>query len=75
MLGVDVVTSRASGAPDGPAAKRLVARALAQGLIVLTCGIQGETIRILVPLTIPDADLEEGLAILQDTITQERVHE
>jgi 4-aminobutyrate aminotransferase/(S)-3-amino-2-methylpropionate transaminase len=68
MLAFDIVKSRDGAQPDGAGAKRLVATALQKGLIVLTCGAHGETVRILVPLTIPDADLDAGLAILGDLI-------
>ena len=57
-----------SAVPDGAAAKRITARALERGLIVLTCGTYGETIRILTPLTIADGDLKDGLQILCDAI-------
>jgi 4-aminobutyrate aminotransferase/(S)-3-amino-2-methylpropionate transaminase len=60
--------------PDAPAAKRLVARALERGLLLLTCGGHGETVRLLMPLTIPDADLDAGLEILAKTI-REVTHE
>jgi 4-aminobutyrate aminotransferase/(S)-3-amino-2-methylpropionate transaminase len=49
---------------DAPAAKALAARALDEGVIVLTCGTHGQTVRLLPPLTIPDEVLEEGLAAL-----------
>ena len=65
MVAFDVVEDRASGAPDAAGAKRLVARALELGLVLLSCGIYGETIRLLAPLTIPDEQLDEGLAILE----------
>jgi 4-aminobutyrate aminotransferase/(S)-3-amino-2-methylpropionate transaminase len=68
MLAFDVVKSHTSLEPDGAGAKRVLATALAKGLIALTCGTQGETIRILVPLTIPDSELEAGLVILGDAI-------
>jgi len=68
MIGFDVVRTRDGAEPDGPGARRIVAAALDKGLILLTCGAQGETIRILVPLTISDADLDAGLAILRDVI-------
>lgn len=61
MIGFDVLKSRSGGEADGPGAKLVTQRALAEGLIVLTCGLQGETIRILLPLTISDATLQEGL--------------
>lgn len=67
MLAFDIVT-RGSGEPDGPGAKRIVASALQAGLIALTCGTYGETIRVLVPLTIDDAELKQGLDILGNAI-------
>ena len=70
MLAFDVVKTHAGAEPDGPAAKRVAARALERGLIVLTCGTFGETLRILVPLTIAEGDLRAGLDILCETIEQ-----
>jgi len=69
MLAFDIV-SRDSGEPDGPGAKRIVANALQAGLIALTCGTYGETIRILVPLTIDDAELKQGLEILGNAVAR-----
>jgi len=40
-------------------------RALEAGLLLLSCGVYGNVIRFLFPLTIEDAVFEEGLAILQ----------
>jgi 4-aminobutyrate aminotransferase/(S)-3-amino-2-methylpropionate transaminase len=71
MMAFDVVKRRTGAQPDGAGAKRLVAAALRQGLLVLTCGAHAETVRILVPLTIPDADLDAGLTILGNLISQE----
>ena len=68
MIAFDLVKSRGSQDPDGDAAKRVTARALENGLILLSCGIYGETIRILVPLTVSDAILEEGLAALESAL-------
>jgi 4-aminobutyrate aminotransferase / (S)-3-amino-2-methylpropionate transaminase / 5-aminovalerate transaminase len=68
MIGFDVLKSRGGGETDGPAAKRVTQRALESGLILLSCGLQGETIRILVPLTIADATLDEGLGKLEQAL-------
>jgi len=70
MLAFDVVKSREGGEPDGATAKRIAAQALDSGLIVLTCGTYGETVRLLTPLTISDAVLKEGLEILVRVIKQ-----
>jgi 4-aminobutyrate aminotransferase/(S)-3-amino-2-methylpropionate transaminase len=56
-----------SGDPQRPAAdltKKLTARARELGLILLSCGIYGNVVRILVPITVEDAVVDEGLAIL-----------
>lgn len=47
---------------------RLVARARDRGLILLSCGAYGNILRILVPLTVSDAQLDRGLAILGDCL-------
>jgi 4-aminobutyrate aminotransferase-like enzyme len=39
-----------------------------RGLILLSCGHEGNVVRILVPHVIEDADLEQGLRILDDAL-------
>ncbi|EQB32190.1 4-aminobutyrate--2-oxoglutarate transaminase [Sphingobium ummariense] len=63
MIGFDIVDPF-TGTADGDGARAVCARALEAGLILLSCGPQGETIRILVPLTASDGVLEEGLSAL-----------
>ncbi len=70
MIGIDVVT--VDGKPDAATTKRILADAASQGLIVLSCGAFSNTIRILVPLTISDAMLDEGLDILERTLVSVR---
>ena len=53
-----------SGAPDAECARRVQAAALQRGLLLLTCGIHGNVIRYLFPLTIEDPLFDEALAIL-----------
>jgi 4-aminobutyrate aminotransferase/(S)-3-amino-2-methylpropionate transaminase len=64
MVAFDVVRERGGFRPDPDATKRVIQAALAEGLILLSCGVGGNTIRILNPLTISDALLDEGLAKL-----------
>lgn len=64
MVAFDVVKKRGTVEPDADATKRVIQAALAEGLILLSCGVDGNTIRILNPLTITDAVLDEGLAKL-----------
>ena len=39
-----------------------------RGLVLLSCGIYGNVIRILVPFAISDEDLEQGLDILESVL-------
>jgi 4-aminobutyrate aminotransferase / (S)-3-amino-2-methylpropionate transaminase / 5-aminovalerate transaminase len=50
--------------PDADLTRRVCAEALKRGLVLLSCGTYANVIRILVPLTVPDAQVEEGLALL-----------
>jgi 4-aminobutyrate aminotransferase / (S)-3-amino-2-methylpropionate transaminase / 5-aminovalerate transaminase len=49
----------------GEETSRITAAAREQGLMLLSCGLYGNVIRILVPFTVTDEDLERGLDILQ----------
>ena len=69
MIAFDMVDR--DGAPDGAEAKRVCARALEAGLILLSCGQFGQAIRILVPLTASDAIVDEGLNALERAVTLE----
>ena len=58
----------ATGAPDAEFAKRVQARAMEAGLILLTCGTYGNVIRFLYPLTIPQAQFDAALAVLAQAL-------
>lgn len=58
----------ANGKPDAEAVKKVQARAIEQGLILLSCGVYGNVLRFLYPLTIPDAQFDRALAILTESL-------
>ena len=64
MVAFDIIKERGSDAPDAEATKRVVQRACDLGLIILSCGVSANTIRILTPLTASDALVDEGLDLL-----------
>lgn len=68
MNAAEFVTDTATNNPDPDLAQRIVAEAEKRGLILLTCGQYNNVIRLLPPLTIPEDQLDEGLAILDDSI-------
>ena len=53
-----------TGAPDADLTKKLQQAALKKGLLLLTCGVYGNVMRFLFPLTIEDSVFEEALQIL-----------
>ena len=71
MLGFDVVTARGSHEIVIDGAKKITARAHAQGLILLGCGAQSEAIRLLFPLTASEAIVDEGMLLLEAALRAE----
>lgn len=59
-----------NGEPSSDLAKQIQAKAMEKGLLLLTCGIYGNSIRFLYPLTIPDAQFKKALEILKDSIEE-----
>ena len=65
-LGPMLAFEFAERAPDQAAA--VVAAAFERDLLLLACGIYGNVIRLLPPLTIDDAELDEGLTLLEESL-------
>lgn len=60
----------AKGAADADTTKKVQAAALKRGLLLLTCGVYGNVIRFLFPLTIEDSVFAEGLAIFDAALAE-----
>ncbi len=69
MVAMELVKNGNASQPDPELTKSIVAEAALRGLILLSCGIRGNVIRILVPLTISDALLSEGLGLLANIVS------
>jgi 4-aminobutyrate aminotransferase/(S)-3-amino-2-methylpropionate transaminase len=65
MVAMELVRDRRADAPDAELTRALVQAAGRRGLVLLSCGVYGNVIRFLAPLTLPDAQLAEGLAIFE----------
>ncbi len=70
MVAFEMVTERGSNKPDADATRALTSKALEHGLILLSCGYYGNTIRLLSPLTISDEQLNEGLDIIEQSLVE-----
>jgi 4-aminobutyrate aminotransferase/(S)-3-amino-2-methylpropionate transaminase len=69
MVAIELCKGGNLSEPDADTAKRLTLEATRRGLILLSCGSYGNVIRILVPLTASDAIVDEGLAIMDASLT------
>lgn len=59
-------------APSPEFTQKIREEALKRNLILLTCGVYGNVIRFLAPITIPDDVFAEALDILEDSIAAAR---
>jgi 4-aminobutyrate aminotransferase/(S)-3-amino-2-methylpropionate transaminase len=53
---------------SGDASKAVTTAAREKGLVLLSCGLYGNVIRLLPPLSATDEELERGLAILEEAL-------
>jgi 4-aminobutyrate aminotransferase len=65
-LGPMLALELAEPTPD--LAKAVTTTAREKGLILLSCGLYGNVVRILVPLVISDPDLARGLELLEESL-------
>ena len=64
MVAMELISNGDARQPNPDLTKALTVKAAELGLILLSCGVRGNVIRILVPLTIKSKHLDEGLDIL-----------
>ena len=68
MLALELVEDRETKAPAAGLASATVAAARERGLVLLSCGLHGNVIRILAPIVIDDEDLARGLELLEESL-------
>jgi len=69
MLALEIVRDRETKTPAPELVAGAIAKARAEGLLLLACGLNGNVIRLLPPLTISDDDLTRGLEILEASLS------
>jgi 4-aminobutyrate aminotransferase len=70
MLAFELVRDPKTREPDAALTAAILASAEQRGLILLSCGTSANVVRLLTPLTIQDAVLEEGLGILSAAVKE-----
>jgi 4-aminobutyrate aminotransferase/(S)-3-amino-2-methylpropionate transaminase len=70
MLALELVEDRDTKQPATKLAAATVAAARERGLLLLSCGLYSNVVRILVPIVIADDELEDGLRILEESLVE-----
>ena len=70
MAAFELVEDKENRKPMPELAAAITKKAKEKGLILLSCGMYGNTLRFLMPVTIEDNILEEGLAILEESMKE-----
>ena len=65
MLAIELVEDPATKRPAAELAKRTTEIARERGLVLLSCGLYGNVLRVLVPILAEESDVDEGLEILE----------
>jgi 4-aminobutyrate aminotransferase/(S)-3-amino-2-methylpropionate transaminase len=68
MLAIELVKEPASKEPDADTATAVVEAAAERGLLMLKSGIYSNCIRVLAPLILSDAELDEALAVWEEAL-------
>jgi 4-aminobutyrate aminotransferase/(S)-3-amino-2-methylpropionate transaminase len=68
MVAIELVKNRKADSPDADLTKALVQAAGRRGLIILACGMYGNVVRFLAPLTISDALVKEGFNVFEQAL-------
>jgi 4-aminobutyrate aminotransferase/(S)-3-amino-2-methylpropionate transaminase len=68
MLAIELVRDRATKEPAPELAKGVVRESRDRGLLLLTAGIYSNCIRVLLPLVISDAELDEALGVWESAL-------
>jgi 4-aminobutyrate aminotransferase len=68
MFAFELIKPGSVNTPDPEATKALTAKAAELGLILLSCGVYANSIRVLVPITVEEEVLSEALAILEQAL-------
>jgi 4-aminobutyrate aminotransferase / (S)-3-amino-2-methylpropionate transaminase / 5-aminovalerate transaminase len=70
MLAIELVEDAVTKMPAPHLVEAVVDAALRRGLILLKCGVSGNCIRVLCPLTIEEDVLDEALAAWQEALSE-----
>ncbi|OQM44253.1 MULTISPECIES: aspartate aminotransferase family protein [Anoxybacillaceae] len=69
MIGIEIVDPM-TGEPNGEGVMNILNRCLQKGVLFYLCGNQGEVIRMIPPLTVTKEQIDDGLRLLAEALTE-----
>ena len=69
MIGVEIVESKISKTPDKNRVSKILNKCKENGLLLVSCGQEGNVIRFMGPLTTPQNHVEEAMEIFKDSLS------
>ena len=70
MIAIELVKDRDTQEPATEMTVDVLRRSLDKGLVVISCGVHGNAVRVLVPLTAADETIDEGLDIIEQSLIE-----
>jgi 4-aminobutyrate aminotransferase/(S)-3-amino-2-methylpropionate transaminase len=70
MVAIELIRNGDPEQPDIELTRSLVSKAAGKGLILLSCGVRSNVIRVLAPLTISDELIDKGMEILAECLAE-----
>ena len=67
---VELVKDRETREPATELTAKVLTRSLEKGLVVISCGVYGNAIRVLVPLTASVSIIDQGLDIIESSMLE-----
>jgi len=69
MIGVEIVESKTSKIPDKIKANKIIDQSRENGLLLVSCGKEGNVIRFMGPLTTPKKHVEEAMEMFKNSLS------
>ncbi len=68
MIGIELVKDRETKEPAKELTGKIIQYCLEQGVMLISAGVFGNVIRLLIPLVVTDEELDRGLTVLEKSI-------
>ena len=69
MIGVEIVENKTSKIPDKNKANKIIDQSRENGLLLVSCGKEGNVIRFMGPLTTPKKHVEEAMEMFKNSLS------